>query len=197
MRREHQLLGKPSPLPSGYQQLNYIQANGTQYIRLNYTPVAPECYSYIAYGEFTQLVNRVQILFGNDSTSMSCNKDGLCYNRQIYPNVHKFEFILRQKTGTYRKTRLVDDVIGQDNDDGYYPHQSNATFTIFTTAISGRESSYMSYAKFYGAQVFDVNGNVIREYIPALRTSDNIAGVYDTKNSAFMVNRGSGTIIYG
>lgn len=45
----------------------------------------------------------------------------------------------------------------------------------------------------YYCKISDTNGNVLREFYPCYRKSDNVAGLYDVANDVFYTNNGSGS----
>lgn len=69
------------------------------------------------------------------------------------------------------------------------------TYTLLLFTRSGGSSSYYGKARIYTLKIYE-NGNIVRDYIPALR-SDGIAGLYDAVNDAFYASSGSSNFLYG
>lgn len=46
----------------------------------------------------------------------------------------------------------------------------------------------------YGIKIWDASGNLIRDFIPALRVTDNEPGLYDAVNNLFYTKLGTGTL---
>ena len=53
-------------------------------------------------------------------------------------------------------------------------------------------TSYVSVVKIYECKIFDENGKLLRNYVPAKRNSDNEYGMYDTVTRRFIA-KGSGS----
>ena len=58
------------------------------------------------------------------------------------------------------------------------------------------QNSYAGYARIYSAKIKEGN-TVVHDFIPVIRKSDNVAGVYDTVENKFLTNSGSGNLITG
>ena len=68
-------------------------------------------------------------------------------------------------------------------------------FCIGAWIRSGSVSEY-SYCKFYSYKIYDSN-ILIRNYIPVVRHSDGVVGMYDLVENKFYTNAGSGSFIEG
>jgi hypothetical protein len=55
-----------------------------------------------------------------------------------------------------------------------------------------RKYGSMPGAKIYGMQVYE-DDVLVRQYVPAIRKSDNVAGLYEMVVGTFWTNDGSGT----
>lgn len=65
--------------------------------------------------------------------------------------------------------------------------QSNTTSSFLIGArMNGQTSKIEAYtsAKYYGIKIFK-DGAILRNFIPCVRKSDNIAGMYDTIGKKF------------
>lgn len=58
-------------------------------------------------------------------------------------------------------------------------------------------TSGMLYGKLYSFIMSDINGVLIRKFIPCYRKADNIVGLYDTVGCQFYTNAGTGEFVVG
>ena len=82
---------------------------------------------------------------------------------------------------------------------GILSNNIDSTYNIilFAQTHGGADSAAnISKLKLYYFNLF-YNNNIIRKMIPALRNSDNVAGLYDLVNNEFYTNAGTGTFITG
>jgi hypothetical protein len=70
------------------------------------------------------------------------------------------------------------------NDESFYLFGTNGT------------TEYRAYARIYSAK-FTQNSTIVRNFIPAVRKSDNEPGLYDTVNNTFYTNVGTGEFTVG
>lgn len=65
--------------------------------------------------------------------------------------------------------------------------------------FAGNRSGYAAYqysGKLYNLKITD-GTNVIKNFVPCYRKSDNVAGLYDLVNNVFYTNQGTGNFIVG
>ena len=198
-------------LPTGYTEVAYLEATGTQYIDLNLTVYGTDSVSVDV--EFAQL-NRDEALFGVYDSN---NKFVSYFYKYYYQNAARCIFYhnmgsdtVSASAGTYSGGRHVWAV----SYDGEY-----LTFTVDGTQkgnklrvsgpvlsanyhpylfarhyISGTDNfaSGMAKAKIYGVQISRYGGNPVASLVPAKRNSDDAAGMYDTVGNVFYTNAGTG-----
>ena len=71
------------------------------------------------------------------------------------------------------------------------------TLFLFGTNNNGEAQPFTSYnMQVYGCKIYD-NEQLIRNYIPCYRKSDDIAGLYDLVNGVFYTNAGAGEFSIG
>lgn len=68
---------------------------------------------------------------------------------------------------------------------------------IFANNSVGSVSQYASGFKLYYLKFYDMAGNLLRDFIPAKRNSDNEVGLYDLISDTFFTNLGTGTFTAG
>ena len=171
-------------LPSGYVELDYIEATGTQYIDAD---VAPG----------TNLVFDARLSFGetdSQHTRILCQGN---YGLRIFEN-HFTNFV--------ESCRYVVSSISIQNDEIYSVQGSNTSLLV--NGESGEEQAdndtpegnvkifENTVGKLYGCKLWD-GSTLVRDFVPSYRTSDNEIGLFDLANNIFYVNGGTGTFKKG
>lgn len=193
----------PAPiLPSGYQQVEYIQSSGTQYFRVIETVQNANIKKHkmqmtvAVHGQNTG----TGILIGIGSAAgywlgvvSSGTKIGLGSSATFadinIADKHIYEIDLTQGTTTYATC----DGTGQIS-----RTQASYTYNVGMTMFAGIETGaqYFCTCRAYGAKVW-YEGTLIRDLYPCYRKSDNVVGMYDIVNDQFYTNAGSGTFQKG
>ena len=187
-------------LPSGYTAHQFIQSSGTQFIDTGVPArvqlkVEIDC-CWLSSGDQTVIggssnINTNAIYLGYNSSN------GRTYvgyagswhdftSSAVDTNRHKWEIDLQ--TGT--QTMTVDGNV--------FATTSN-TFTETTAAgnlfLFGRSNGgSMFIGQIFRVKIYDYldSGNLIRDFVPAVRDSDGAVGMYDTVNDVFYTNAGTG-----
>lgn len=198
--RRRMMAGKKARLPKEYQEVEYIQSSGTQYINTGFKP-----------NNNTRTVMDLELLssadipfiFGVWSGSIknaysvywwtsSHAKWGVDYGTQRQ--------VIEQTVWAERLTVDLNKNVFTVKDVSYI--LTAATFTAPNTltllALNGSSAlqGYYAKAKLYGCKIYD-NGTLIRNYVPCYRVSDSAAGLYDLANGAFYANAGTGSFAVG
>ena len=178
-------------LPSEYVQLEYVESNGNQYVDTNIMGGA----RWELDVQFNVNGSRQLMGYGGSSNEYwGIVEDGnyglakgASWGSIVVPNI-------------YAGKRDV--VVHSYNDQGrYYLRAQDAQITL-GASVDVTSKKYMlfalnsslsgkCYAKLYGCNCIQ-NGQLIRKFVPALRSSDNVAGLYDLVNKQFYTS-GSGT----
>lgn len=184
-------------LPSAYQQVEYIESTGTQYIDTglyadNYT-------DYIIEMELTTANIANQQYFAGQSTRPPCPKlymDGNNISRIVIQSSTKFNLtniepytkikIELKGSRIYLNDNLMGSLTRQPGT-GTLPHW------IFNAA---GEPTLFANMKLYRLQITRFT-ETLRDFIPCYRKSDNEIGLYDIVNNVFYTNDGTGTFIKG
>ena len=190
-------------LPNEYQQLEYIESTGTQYIETNYNPnnntnviydfeyISGRADSYIpilgqrvTMGEnlFSFWVNstsyNVAMNYGQSDTSGISETNGL--GRHIYSNIgSKF----------YLDNNIIASV---DNNE----FQSNYPISIFGLNTGSLTEIRQLNGRVYSLIIYE-NDKLVRNFIPCYRKLDNEIGLYDTIQAKFYTNSGTGVFASG
>lgn len=74
---------------------------------------------------------------------------------------------------------------------------SSLNVLLFSNQYAFEHNYEGTCATFYGAKIYDHNGNLVRNLIPTQRVSDGEIGIYDSVTQNFYVNSGSGEFLFG
>lgn len=190
-------------LPSGYTRLEYIESTGTQYIDTGFKP-----------NQDTRVVIDVQL---TASPSKNCWLfEGR--NAASATGAGKGVFLYRTATGQWTsdyggsKSRLsfskasatdrlkvdynknVCTINGETKTHAASTFQSNYPMFLLADDNAGTANG-ISTAKLYSCKVYD-NGALVRDFIPA-KDASGMAGLWDTVNSLFYTNAGTGVFVAG
>ena len=199
-------------VPTGYTELEYIQATGTQYIDTG-VPGDNNNYNIIAdfmVTEYNCLKSGcgISIVQNNPSGSSGFNVWRiLVYDRNrkllLYTNTHttyprlSWSFAptiqLNQRyLVNFDYNRAIVNGTQHNYDNLNLGTTNNNTikiFNVFASSVTGKANIY--------SFVLYESGQLVRNMIPARRNSDNVVGMYDTVTGTFFTNAGSGTFTAG
>lgn len=185
-------------LPSIYQQVEYIESTGTQYLDIEERAFGSseiECKF-----QFTQ--NLAGFIFGARKTS-SANQTTLLINSSGYlvccamafaaQNIQKYDNNVHSIVMN-SKTVVFDNEITLNFTNGV---PSPTTLNLFACNDESIGEGYSkSYSRIYYFRMSN-NGILIRDLIPCYRISDDVIGMYDMVNGVFYTNKGTGTFLKG
>lgn len=189
-------------LPDDYIQLEYIQSTGTQWIdtgikgHMNYT--------YELEFQQTDTGNyRNWGVFGQSSyvgPNMSLTyASGFALR---WENLNNNQSLINSISSINTNKHFVKIVNGQLYWDGVNKGKSvghkndfviNYNLFLGTVNPGGTTPSANAKSKYYLYKVYDENGILIQNFIPAKRKSDNVIGMYDIVSRQFFTNAGTGS----
>lgn len=194
---------KTTELPNEYQEVEYIESSGTQYIDFGIQPTTNMKFEM----DFQGTNNNVgQMFFGGRNSGDGNPNSSFVFGRsnagQFYAQydsvnnvVRTLEFdLLRHITILSKDGWYIDGVLYRD-----YPEATslNSIYNFLCFAgYNGTETILYGYMKFYGGKLYN-NNVLIRNFIPCYRKSDSVIGLYDTVNKVFYTNAGTGTFLKG
>ena len=205
------IIPMPNDLPPEYDHANYIEATGTQYIDTGCKPTSnPTNFSIEHRFMISPTANKSVdncIVGGRTTTSM--------YDGIKMPNIYDHGMELQGLMDKYitspsivhgRIYKFHADLIS-GNSKVYLNDKLRASSTTTGKITTGYNLQLLAInnngtvqwfckGRLYYCKFWE-NGSLIRDFIPAVRKSDNIAGLYDLVNDQFYTNNGSGTFIYG
>ena len=186
-------------LPVEYTQVDYIESSGTQYIDTNvYGNLGTEIVAKITNDSCkTNFLGDITV----SSKAISCNfADGNVGsrfgNKNIQASLNSFinfyePFLLKEnKNGIYINNEQAVEFNTTTN------FQTENTLLLFTRNNSNGPNNSRWKGKLFYCKIYD-SGNLIRNFIPCYRNSDNEIGLYDTVNDVFYTNQGTDSFKYG
>lgn len=188
-----------SQLPTEYQEVEYIQSSGTQYIDTGYKPTSNNLRIACEF-EYTA-DHSTSSVFGSESSS---KYSIVPYGAPAF-YVGSSTQLLAQTTALNTKYALdahanagtlTVSLNGTTNSASYSGSVlTTVNMGIFCNIIAGVANQFCSM-KLYAMYIYD-NGNLVRDFVPCYRKSDNVAGLYDLVNNVFYTNVGSGVFAVG
>lgn len=182
-----------SSIPEEYQEVEYIESTGTQYINSTLIPSATHKFSIrFSVGYLGNCVAFGSRTSGNYDSSLN----------QIYLNVtNNNEIKLFNIFGT--NDLVLNNSVEANTVFTYKNIQNNncqlssptQPYYIFTLNNMGSPST-IANIKMYYFKIYD-NNTLVRDFIPCYRKSDNVIGLYDKVNNTFYTNAGTGTFLKG
>ena len=198
-----------SYLPDGYQQIEYIETTGTQYIDTGIYPNQNTGF-YIDFSTtdtFSSSTHGTHFGTRDNSTSLNSLEYG------TWTGASSTGYLFFWKTGSDTNANNaaglqpnVRQVASLRN--GFYTNPSgeviDRTSNIFTSTYSlilfarhyGSSINAYSKMKLYSFILYD-GDNIVRNYIPCYRKSDKEVGLYDIANNEFYPNNGTGVLDAG
>ena len=188
-----------SRLPQGYQEVEYIESSGTQYIDTGYKPTsnnlriacefeytadhsASSVFGSESSGQYSIVPWGAPEFYVGSSTQLLAQTTAL--NTKYLLDAHA-------NAGT-----LTVSLNGTTNSASYSGSiLTTVNMGIFCNIVAGVASQFCSM-KLYAMYIYD-NGNLVRDFVPCYRKSDNVAGLYDLVNNVFYTNAGSGVFAVG
>lgn len=185
-------------LPKEYQEVEYIQSSGTQYINTGFKPNQDT--RVVCDVDYT-LTSATAWLFGARTSNQVKTYNVLTYSskyRSDYNNITTDAESSVNPTGRFvldkdKNITRFDGVVGVSLT--YAVFQCDYTMYLFANNNAGTAASHGTF-KLYSCQMYD-NGTLVRDYVPCYRKSDSVAGLYDLVNNVFYANAGTGTFIKG
>lgn len=186
-------------VPIGYEKLEYIQSTGTQYIDTGFKPD----YNTRFTADFMLNSTSSAYVFASRGTPSENFKNsvGILWNGTNF----------RSDYGSISGAKLTVPTTGVR----YDVDKNKATCRIGTETVTNSSSSFSSTLNVYlfgcneggsfaypasmrlwSFAIYD-NSELVRDFVPAKRSSDGAVGLYDTVTGTFFGNSGTGTFVAG
>lgn len=190
-------------LPSGYTQVEYIKADGNQYIDTGYVPNS----------------NTRAVLDIEPTSAVSSGTAGIFGSRGDGDTHTVLQYTIMANTSSQYRSDYMDDanafitvspflsrvLIDKNKNvttiDGTSATNPEATgqgvYTAYIGKVNnnGTPTSGALVGKIYACKIYD-DDVLVRDYVPC-KNSSGTAGLYDVVNGAFYANAGSGTFAVG
>lgn len=196
-----------SRLPQGYQEVEYIESSGTQYIVVDFIPnqdtrldmlveprsvtAAASGVGFIPYGSGVNYSSNAFECYTNDGGKLEFNYDGQYKLDLLTVSVGTKINISHNKNNI-----VVTDTNGQTiarHSFNYMAFTCPRNLALF--AIN-RSTALVGQTRIYSCQIYN-NTTLALDLAPCYRKSDNVAGLYDLVNNVFYTNVGSGVFAVG
>ena len=194
-------------VPSGYQQVEYIESSGTQYIDTGWVNNKKAIHSYKMkfralalteggfFGQFSSPAIRPGTLWMsvNDSAfRMSIGSDNSAISKVSYAydtDIHTFTNEINNSNKTYRVT--------YDNTESYKTYSGTVYSDISICLFRSSTNTYRPISTRIFYFIICENGQEARHLIPVVRNTDDKPGMYDLVNDVFYTNAGTGEFTWG
>lgn len=204
------LLGKKpgggGRLPDAYQEVEYIQSTGTQYID---TGVPPDVTIEFEIDYAITQIAQFESLTGSDPEQNKWFSFGIVGNSSVKRNYIYVGNSNKTFTNNYGELNLKTKAVYSNGSITISNINGSVTQTLtnitmgvnnlpmFLFALNRQnKASDNSYVKIYSA-ILNKNNEKVRELVPCYRKSDNVIGLYDLVNKTFYTNAGTGTFLKG
>lgn len=195
-----------SSVPSGYERVKYITSNGTQYINTGYTAVNSTGFAI----KFTPMnvvgTSDYGSIFGASASSNNYNQ---AYYMETWTNDTK-KGVFKRHTTTYDPLieRNYTLNIGHSAVTNTLERNDKTRVTINSTSYTSYGPQFLFSQNRGGAAVdkatmslylmrYYEGNSVVREYIPCVRISDDVSGLYETIQGQFYTDEHGDAFIVG
>lgn len=211
--RRRALLALRKPLiPAAYQQVEYIESTGTQWIDTGFFPtnntrveidvrfevVDNAIPSDGAFGVYDE-GNAFSINFGSDSgtrNTLFCWVNKSIAGGGTYVNFDAEHLLPTRNVLTLSNERVSYGLLSFELQKGNWTKLSKSLRLFGRLMLSGEENPIKRRMTLYQGKIYD-DDILVRNFIPCYRKSDGAAGLYDTQGGVFYTNQGTGEFLKG
>ena len=200
--KNYLLAGLNSNVPLEYTEVEYLEATGTQYIDTGY--YHNKLTKVVGDFEFTSIPTNNQYIFGAVDTSTSCfgfyrNSggkwsyqfgDGATHNIGTDVNVDTNRHTVTLDA-VNRKLKMISGNSNILDITSGYTITKTSTRPLYLFMRSYSSDGEYAKAKIYGFKIYE-NDTLVRNFVPCVRNSDNVAGLYEVVSGKFHTNLGTG-----
>ena len=191
-------------VPAEYQHVEYLEANGTQYIDSDIS-TASKFEMYVdAKGDDGIIVGSNQAAGGSGYRWVYAFNVGQGYRGYVGPNGGDQFFT--NGTVNDRAQMHFKQTSGNSQTFEFTCNGTTETKSFTQTTSSGRSVWLFAYrgnpnwsygtARIYRAQLYN-SGSLVRDFVPCYRKADSVAGMWDRVGESFYTNDGTGTFVVG
>ena len=186
-------------LPSAFQEVEYIESSGTQYIDSGLPLTLTTGVSFdaqykngesigVLLGVLEINVGRLQpyyLDYGTLKANYQISSNSITLTSSNLYDRYTLEFNVNNSDIKFNGVSV-----------GTVDNIGSTTNTIYLFCRNYSASPYYASVKLYSCKFYD-NGILVRDYIPCYRKADNVIGLYDSINGVFYTNAGTGTFTKG
>lgn len=198
-------------VPYDYQQVEYLQSNGNQYIdtliktdNIGFMKCKFMCLpmGWVAVPRYT-FGGTIRIISGTDQLDGGFGWDWYLMALRVGASAHYFNtgfnIMSNFELSFLNNNRYAKLNEGTSNIETSTPSPTyNGNFYLFTINISNTPSlTDQNSNRIYECEISDYQNQKIANLVPCYRKSDNVAGMYDNVNKRFLTNQGTGTFVVG
>ena len=194
--RGTEILWQASKLPAEYQEVEYLESDGKQFIDTGYS--------------FNSNTDAIELDYAHLETSLYKWIFGNYVGKYLGLSTHGYQVLWYgggksvsfgfKDYNTDRHKLIIDEngvSLDGENKCGFNSFENSVNLYLFAMNYNGTLSTgYKSKGKIWGYK-HSRNGDLIRELIPCYRKEDNVAGMYDLVTGTFLTNQGTGAFKYG
>lgn len=180
-------------VPSEYQEVEYLQSSGTQYIDTNIIPTNNSQTKVQFEFQLTNITNGQYQSIGCNSNMNFTSSQTLLKFRSNAIEIAAFDtnwHICEMSKSTSSKLTIF------DGEEYRTTTTTEATLHFLLFGMSLDDGRYYGRYKLKYFKCYD-NNIIVRNMIPVRRLSDNVLGMYDTVNDVFYTNQGTDTFTAG
>ena len=192
-------------LPEGYAEVEYVEATGSQYVD---TGIVPKTTTRLVcdFQLTTTPSDRVRSGWGsagsveafwfgtdNDHVNFACSVSGnsVQANTGVPVDTNRHSFDISMSAIEFDGTNVVNPA------SAFTDAASGKTMYLFSSRQGWNPNlGPCAYMRIYSCQIYD-GVMLVRDFVPAVRGSDDKAGLYDRATDAFFANSGSGNLTAG
>lgn len=186
-------------LNAKYQQVEYIESTGTQFIDTKFIPNQDT--RVVCDFQLTEL--KASFVFGAREASGVNNPRAYSFNMgsggkfvTLYNGITTEVFEWDLSRHIVDKNKNVTTLDNSSRTVGYEIFTSPKTLNLFACNQKNTYGYLPSKMKLYSCQIYD-NGTLIRDFIPCYRKTDGEIGMFDMANRVFYTNQGTGKFTKG
>lgn len=187
-------------IPEEYQEIEYLESNGTQYIDTGYfaninTRVVAKLFT-------TEVANKNW--FGGSVIGSGATADGFAFNSMsensieyLFGNSGWNTETVYDATNSLIALDFSNQYIYINSDTAARPQVTTFTEQTLSLCLFARNGGSANISgRIYAFEIYE-GSTLVRNFIPCYRKEDNVAGFYDMVNGVFYQNAGTGTFIKG
>ena len=192
-----------SRLPQGYQEVEYIESSGTQYIDTGFVP-NDNTEIILVFTNNNAATGNYDCMFGTRTNASNANTFALWLdiNRRFgafYGTGQNMKLFPTSIDATAKHTATMKGRVAEI--DGISvtcsATSSSPAYSFYIGACNtAGTADYFSKILIYESKIYD-NVTLVRDFVPCYRKADNVAGLYDLVNNVFYTNAGSSVFSVG